>query len=305
MKLVLCRSGFSREGALDITVSIAAKAVPTGQVKFQTECNTALVQKYFIHGKGENSGSINNRRLSQAEETAPHNLVCHIRSFISGAVLGKFKFQDASTIVFLLIFPMLLYVVWLRSRIRRVESELARIRRAEDEQAKPLAKAVIPPEKNSGGKLFTIFISRAIPAFLIANALHDFIFGAVLGMLCAAGVLMGITNIRSKPAYGLSHLVRAASYGIAAVIVYVGISNDRSQVDTVVAKLGEYKRLHGDYPERLDALVPALLPEIPKVGLMKFIYAKEQNSYRLSYRPSVAGPCSYTPERGKWKCQAR
>ena len=125
-------------------------------------------------------------------------------------VLEKFKYQDASTIVFLLIFPMLLYVVWLRSRIRRVESELARIRRAE-EQAKPLAKAVLPPEKISGGKLFTIFISRAIPAFLIATALHDFMFGAVLGMLCAAGVLMGVINIRSKPAYGLSHLVRAAS----------------------------------------------------------------------------------------------
>lgn len=220
-------------------------------------------------------------------------------------VLEKFKFQDASTIVFLLIFPMLLYVVWLRSRIRRVESELARIRRAEDEQAKPLAKAVLPPEKISGGKLFTIFISRAIPAFLIATALHDYMFGAALGMLCAAGVLMGVINIRSKPAYGLSHLVRAASYGIAAVIVYVGISSDRSQVDTVVAKLGEYKRLHGDYPNRLDALVPALLPEIPKVGLMKFIYVKEQNSYRLIYRPSVAGPCSYKPERGEWTCQAR
>jgi len=210
-------------------------------------------------------------------------------------VLGHFKFQDASTIVFLLIFPMLLFVLWLRYRIRR----------AENEQAKLLAQAVIPPEKISGGKLFTIFISRAIPAAFIAFALHDPMIGAVLGILCAAGVLMGVTNIRSKPAYGLSHLVRAASYGVAAIIVYVGIANDQRQVDMLVAKLGEYKRLHGDYPERLDALVPALMPEIPKVGLMKFIYAKENNSYWLSYRPSVAGPCSYRPEAGSWKCQAR
>jgi len=43
---------------------------------------------------------------------------------------------------FWLIFFMLLYVLQLSDRIRR----------AEDEQAKPLAKAVTPPEKISGGK---------------------------------------------------------------------------------------------------------------------------------------------------------
>ncbi len=40
-------SGLSRERALDFTVSIAAQAAPTGQVKFQTECNTTLRNLIF------------------------------------------------------------------------------------------------------------------------------------------------------------------------------------------------------------------------------------------------------------------
>lgn len=197
----------------------------------------------------------------------------------------------AGILLFLLVLGLLLYVLMVRRRIRAAVTQ-------------QMEQAGLPPEKISGRALFKIAVSRAIlvTPFIIV---HDPVINWVLGILCAVGVVIGVATIRSKPAYGLTHLIKAAVYGIATVMAVTAMSNDQAQASMVVSKLEMYKLQHGGYPERLDALVPALLPEIPKVGLMKFLYTKEEKSYQLTYRPSVAGPCSYRPEAGSWKCHAR
>ena len=159
-------------------------------------------------------------------------------------------------------------------------------------QAVPDADSIIP-----------IVISRGI---LVAPFifLHDLITIWPLGIMSGIAFIMALSG---KPAAARVRLAKAVVYGTAAIAINHYVANDRSQPDMLVSKLEEYKRQHGVYPEQLDAMVPALLPAIPKIGLMSFQYRRKEDtsSYWLSYRPSIAGPCSYTPERGKWKCQAR
>lgn len=85
----------------------------------------------------------------------------------------------------------------------------------------------------------------------------------------------------------------------------VHVSDGRSQVDVLALTLEEYKRQHEVYPEQLDALVPALLPAIPKPRLMGFKYNRkaDTNSYSLYYKSSLNRTCYYTPEI-KFKCNA-
>lgn len=151
--------------------------------------------------------------------------------------------------------------------------------------------------------IIPIVISRGI---LVAPFifLHDPITIWPLGIMSSIAFIMAVSG---KPAAARVRLAKAVVYGTAAIAINHYVSNDQSQPDMLVSKLEEYKRQHGVYPEQLDAMVPALLPAIPKIGLMSFQYRRKEdtNSYWLSYRPSIAGPCSYTPERGKWKCQAR
>lgn len=158
-----------------------------------------------------------------------------------------------------------------------------------------------PQAVSDADSIIPIVISRGI---LVAPFifLHDLITIWPLGIISGIAFIMAVTG---KPAAARVRLAKAIVYGTAAIAINHNVSNDQSQLDMLVSKLEEYKRQHGVYPEQLDTMVPALLPAIPKIGLMSFQYRREDaGSYRLSYRPSIAGPCSYTPERGK-KCQAR
>lgn len=163
-----------------------------------------------------------------------------------------------------------------------------------------LAKQGKLPAKES---LIPVVISRGVLAALL-TALHDPIMISLLVLMAVIALVMAVSG---KSAATRARLVKAAIYGAAAIVVYIHVSNDRSQADMLVSKLEEYKRQHGVYPERLDTMIPALLPAIPKSGTQGFKYAIREgySSYWLTYKPSVAGPCSYTPERGEWTCQAR
>jgi len=212
--------------------------------------------------------------------------------FFFGILLGNLKIESTSAIAgfLILLIPLpLSYVLLLRYRIHR----------AENEQAQPAAKGSLPPKES----LATVVISRGILAALLV-VIHEPITIGVLAVMASTALVMAVIG---KPAATRSRLAKAAIYGIAAIAIYFYGAHDRSQRDMLVGKLDEYKRQHGVYPEQLDDMIPAQLPKIPKSGLTGFQYIRQEDasSYSLLYRPSNAGPCSYTPERGEWKCQAR
>jgi len=163
-----------------------------------------------------------------------------------------------------------------------------------------LAKQGSLPAKAS---LIPLVISRGILAALLI-VVHDPMMIGLLGIMAGIALVMAVSG---KPAATRARFAKAAIYGVAAITVYIYVSHDRNQADMLVSKLEEYKRQRGVYPEWLDAMVPMLLPGIPISVKMGFQYRRKEgsSSYWLTYRPSVAGSCSYTPERGKWECQAR
>jgi len=154
------------------------------------------------------------------------------------------------------------------------------------------------PRKNS---LVWVVISRVFLAACLAvtpDPMMIFLLGTMAGIALALAVM-------GKPVAARVRLVKAAIYGIAAIVVYIHVADDNNQVGILAVKLEEYKRQHGVYPEQLDALVPALLPAIPKPGLGRLYYTRkaDSGSYSLGYKRSVGSYCSYTPEL-KLKCHA-
>lgn len=151
--------------------------------------------------------------------------------------------------------------------------------------------------------LVGIGVSRAILAWLLLM-FHDPILTIFVAALACVGLLGAELRFRADRQAAAAHLLKAAIYGTAALLAYDATLHDKEAADLLVVRLAEYRQRHGDYPARLDALVPALLPALPRPGLKGFDYLKERDSYWLSYRPSVAGPCSYRPEAGAWNCQS-
>lgn len=114
--------------------------------------------------------------------------------------------------------------------------------------------------------------------------------------------MQAVARVRRKPAVAAPHLVAAAIYGAAVATVQFSATKARNDGDLIVSKLDEYKKQHGDYPDRLDALAPAMLPAIPHPGPAGFIYSKSEDYYTLIYR-SVAGNCFYRPGKAMRECR--
>ncbi|MCK9388681.1 MAG: hypothetical protein M0Q22_09875 [Sulfuritalea sp.] len=212
-----------------------------------------------------------------------------VACLVLAIVIGDAIDPLVPTILFVLGGAALIYLVVLKSRLRH---ELARQAAANS----PL------PEKLSWRTYAGIVISRGLLAVILASV-HDPLVIAFLGFLCVVG-LLGAVIWRTQAVTWRAQLIKAVIYGMAAVYAYGALMNDRANADILVAKLAEYKLQHGSYPEKLDALVPALLPEIPTAGFVGFKYVRDQDAYRLYYRPSVAGPCFNSPTIKGWKCTA-
>ena len=59
---------------------------------------------------------------------------------------------------------------------------------------------------------------------------------------------------------------------------YLFEDDNRAPGDRIVAAFEKYKAANGRYPERLDALVPAFLPQIPKPVIdTNFVYAASED----------------------------
>lgn len=72
----------------------------------------------------------------------------------------------------------------------------------------------------------------------------------------------------------------------------------------VIDALGRFQAEHGAYPETLEELVPAFLPELPQSPGLEYAYRAQTPGYQLEFR--YVGPgmniCRYTPEAG-WDCE--
>lgn len=125
----------------------------------------------------------------------------------------------------------------------------------------------------------------------------------LLGWCGVVSVLMAAMRMRGKPAVAVSHLVAAAIYiGVAVAATQYFSIKVKNDADIIANKLEEYKQQVGDYPDRLDALVPAMLPEIPKPRPTGFLYFKSEDSYTLYYR-TLSKTCFYRPGKAVLECR--
>lgn len=181
--------------------------------------------------------------------------------------------------------------LWLRSQRTKLTKQDYSLPRSQTELA------------NQGGtstkkSLVWIVISAILAAILSTSP--DPMMAFLLGIMAGIALLMAVIG---KPTSARVRLIKTTIFGVAATVVYIHVLDDQNQVEMLAGKLEEYKRQHGEYPKQLDVMVPALLPEIPKPGLMGFQYSRvaDTNSYSLSYRRSINSICYYKLET-KFKC---
>lgn len=106
--------------------------------------------------------------------------------------------------------------------------------------------------------------------------------------------------------------LRFAKMGIylgAAALVLAVINIDlhftRQRADEVIAALNKYQAQRGNYPDKLEALVPEFLPAVPDARISltqnQFYYHATAKSHDLSYIVIPPfGLNSYNLENGRW-----
>ena len=106
--------------------------------------------------------------------------------------------------------------------------------------------------------------------------------------------------------------------GISAIVLFViltgcpGPGEGRkaeaafARAQPIIDALARCNEVRGEYPDRLDALVPDYLPEstLELRSEYPFEYRRTEESYELSFR--YVGPgmneCVFAPERERWDC---
>ncbi len=221
-------------------------------------------------------------------------IACGLAFFDSGT--GR---AGAGTWMLLIGILLLPGAIWLHSQ----RKELAKKGASQPIQKSEIANQDSSPQSKS---LIWIVASRGIVAGAIAAAaVLEPILVLLLGVMAGAALLMAVIGTRTTARV---RMIKFAIYGAAAILAYVHMSGELSkadvEVDVLAGKLEEYKRRYGVYPEKLDAMIPELIPSIPKPGLGLF-YSRENGSksYSLSYRRSARSLCNYTPEQ-KLKCHS-
>jgi hypothetical protein len=114
---------------------------------------------------------------------------------------------------------------------------------------------------------------------------------------------------KKNPALRNLRLAKMGIYLVAAALVLATINIDlhfaRQRAETVITALKQYQARHGNYPDKLDKLVPEILPAVPdariSLTMNRFFYHATDNSHDLSYivMPPF-GLNSYNLESGRW-----
>jgi hypothetical protein len=157
--------------------------------------------------------------------------------------------------------------------------------------------------------------------------------GILSALLAALGCTLifsepGVTRIAFFGAVGLAYMLLAHALGaegaalrgsagsrlaagllIVAVVLPANQAAIRNQINArdvtaqqVLLALEDYKKIHEEYPDRLTALVPDHLPEIPTpaIGLLadeddEFDYSSFGDSYALEFASVQWVQCAYSP----------
>ena len=114
---------------------------------------------------------------------------------------------------------------------------------------------------------------------------------------------------RKNPFVRKLRAAKAGLYLAMAVAVFITIRIDLNQArangETIIAALKSYHAQNGKYPDKLEQLVPAFLPAIPKarfsLTMNTFHYYVAKDSHNLSYivMPPF-GFSYYNLEKGQW-----
>jgi len=135
--------------------------------------------------------------------------------------------------------------------------------------------------------------------------------GIISGLIGAGLVFIYLPLTLQKRYRGFrkERLARFAIYYAAVVAAIALVAHDislaRERAETLITAVSKYKEKHGRYPDKLEQLVPELVPEIlpPKRSLVssRWYYLASDERHSLMY---VAVPPferrSYNFESGQW-----
>ncbi len=131
----------------------------------------------------------------------------------------------------------------------------------------------------------------------------------ILLMLCYALPRALWAWYKKNPALRNLRFAKMAVYLVAAALVLATIQIDlhfaRQRADTLIAALNQYQAKHGNFPDKLDKLVPDFLPAVPDARISltqnQFYYHATAKSHDLSYIVIPPfGLSSHNLESGRW-----
>lgn len=191
--------------------------------------------------------------------------------FFSSVMLAKFGFQGAGGIAFMLIFPALIYVVLLGSRIRRAEKEQAKLGANED--IKPIAKEDIKLQPYWRFLVGNLLFAGIVASICSSSPFSTFIIGFVVLVVLLPMALSAGNKSRELQRQ------RWSRFAIYAVAVFAGwmidhqaSENEQRNFNSVIAAVEQYKAAEKHYPDTLAQLVPKYLTVIPAGRWHDFMY---------------------------------
>ena len=183
--------------------------------------------------------------------------------FVSGIALGKLGFQDAAAIVVLGVISSPLYLLYVGSRIRRAESEQAKLTAKEDIKLQPYWKILV------GNLLFAGFV-------LLMCSFS--IFMVFFSALIVIGVLLPMAVSASKNPPGLRlqrwtrFLIYAFAVSVGGMLDHQASEQEKRNFGNIITAVEQYKAVEKHYPDSLEQLVPKYLPAVPLGRWGKFMY---------------------------------
>lgn len=217
-----------------------------------------------------------------------------------GIVLASLGYEGAGPIAFL-IFLTLLYVLQLSARIRRAENEQAKLMAKEeikllnipltDTQVESLAK-LMAKEEIKLQPYWKILVGNLLLAGFVLLMCSSSSLLANLSALVVIGVLLPMAVSAGKEPCGLrrQRWTRLAIYAIAVSVGWMldhqASEKQQRSYDSIIAAAEQYKAIEKRYPDTLEQLTPKYLAVVPTGRWGKFMYsANNPDDAHLSYMP--------------------
>lgn len=124
-----------------------------------------------------------------------------------------------------------------------------------------------------------------------------------------AGLLWALSAFRERSVLLTRLRAVAIVLGISGLLTALGMYDSRlarERVTAVAESLKAYKAKHGDYPDKLDALVPEYFPEIPKAltlgagSRIRYVRGKDGSAELMYVSIPPFGRSVLRVDTGKW-----